>query len=397
MARAFAGLLVFIAVAAAGCLASSDSYHAALLKSRRDMEKAGYDCISNVGVRERRVDASSVNPFTVKAGDVLDFGRASQSIEDLWAARGWGEPEQAESIAFLEDGTMCVRKKGASTSDPALGGRKLFLHSVDVPETQSPGGSRTGAPRLLKQELSFEPELPIPEGVDEVRVPGDKSLEPPFSLVGNVGETCTGILVGPCHYLTAAHCVFDHKTFQVIGNTGFNPGRNGVESLFPLGRFQALRVFPSKNWTMRGDRKYDAAIVQVQGRPGDEIGSIDFGAEGLPAVVGLNIAGYPGDKPLAQMWADFCDGVELNFGTGKKEFVFHDCNATKGNSGSPMWTYTPADGNRQVAAVFTSSTIQFLEDEDPPRFAAVQTSTFLEGDILKELQESLAGAECSDP
>ena len=124
--------------------------------------------------------------------------------------------------------------------------------------------------------------------------------------------------------------------------------------------------------------------------------TVEFGADGLPDVVALNIAGFPGSKPLGQMWFDYCTDVELPFGSDKPEFVFHNCTTTNGNSGSPMWTYTPADGSRRIAAVHTSQTIQVIR-EDPLTFDVLASATFLTGDLLEELQNAIDEMECSTP
>ena len=268
-------LVALVALAEVGCLADSDSVEGAMRKCREDMENAGYKCVGSVGVEERPFDFASANALVAPRKGGIEFTKISRAVENLWTKSGWGRPEDAEAISFLEDGTMCIRWKNSTTAkQPTTSGlgRRLFRHSVGMPEPRNAGGSRLGNARRLSQDFEFAPELQIPDGEEQIRVPPGRSLEAPFSMVGNVGEGCTGILVGPCHYLTAAHCVFDHELFQVIGNTGFNPGRNGIESLFPLGRYQAVRVFPTKQWTLNGDSESDAAIVQVQGRPGDDIG-----------------------------------------------------------------------------------------------------------------------------
>lgn len=118
-----------------------------------------------------------------------------------------------------------------------------------------------------------------------------------------------------------------------------------------------------------------------------------MGAEGLPRLVNLNIAGYPGDQELGEMWYDFCRNVDLPFGTGSRSMVVHSCRTAPGSSGSPMWTYTPEDGRRKIAAVHTSQIVRVN------LFTATQTNgplaaVFLEGDLLQEMRDAIVDMPC---
>ena len=132
-------------------------------------------------------------------------------------------------------------------------------------------------------EFGEEPGLPSTAG-GRVRVPINKSADFPFRTIGNVNSFCSATLVGPCHYLTNGHCVFTPLGRRAEPGDGFNPGgkydprvnfnpgRNGAVLREPLGRFQPLQVYPSIQWALFANSTADAAIVQVEGRPGDELG-----------------------------------------------------------------------------------------------------------------------------
>lgn len=398
-------LVAFACLAVVGCRADSDDHGAALQKCMKDMEEDGYECIGSVGIETR-----SVHDLMLDDGELTSCEAKSAKVSQLFEASGWGRPEDMDSITFLEDGTLCVRRKGAAAaqdsdamtnqegqkaSTSGVGGRRLSRHSVALPESRADSNAHTTSLRGLRQRSSsFDAELTIPFFQDQVRVGASVSTELPFSRIGQVGLGCSGALVGPCHYLTAGHCVFDPESFQVRNQLEFSPGRNGRESLFPLGRYQALRINPSDRWIRGGDPRYDAAIVQVSGRPGDEIGVLPMGAEGLPANVDLNIAGYPGDKDLGQMWYDFCPNVNLPFNAARRTMVFHSCQTTPGSSGSAMWTYSPEDGSRRIVAVHTSQIIRSNPFSPFPSFDFQPAGVFMEGDLLREMQAAIADMRC---
>lgn len=394
-------------IALMGSRADPDDHSTALQKCVKDMKEEGYECIGSVGVEQ-----GSVHDLMLDDGELTNFESKSQKVEQLWHAAGWGRLDEIDSITFLEDGTLCVRRKGASMAQGAetddmtrpegqeestsrTGGRRLSRRSMAVPETSSTSASgKTSLRGLRQRSSSFDSEIRIPFLQNQVRVGAGESTDVPFSRVGQVGLGCSGALVGPCHYLTAGHCVFDPQSFQVRGDLDFSPGRNGRESLFPLGRFRALRINPSERWVRGADPRYDAAIVQVSGRPGDEIGTLQMGATGLPEVVDLNIAGYPGDKDLGQMWFDFCPNVNLPFDSATRTMVFHSCQTTPGSSGSAMWTYSPQDGSRRVVAVHTSQIIRGNPFFPLPSFDFQPAGVFMEGELLREMQSAIAEMRC---
>eukprot|EP00803_Ostreobium_quekettii_P001549 evm.model.scf_118.9 EVM.evm.TU.scf_118.9 scf_118:143073-143456(-) len=124
---------------------------------------------------------------------------------------------------------------------------------------------------------------------------------------------------------------------------------------------------------------------------------MNFSAEGLPSNVLLNIAGYPGDKPIGEMWFDSCDASFPDSEQSEFEefegLVGHDCETAPGNSGSGMWTYSPEDGSRVIAAIHTARFVGFnfnffIEAVDEPK------GVHLAGDLLRELQSVMDDMEC---
>lgn len=416
MASRTASLVVVLLLAVAGCSSEDDSHMSALHRCQHSLERKGYTCIGMVDIDPTPGDEYASKPVTPGKSSFV-----TRQVDSIWEARGWGRPDDADKISILEDGTLCVkwvnataekieapREEATKKTSPETGrrlarampgNRKSLGSAVDASRRlnflgglfgQEPTPSPSGA---TADDGRFTQELPIPAGVEQIRVPIDQSTKAPFSMVGQVGLGCSGTLVGPCHYLTAGHCVFDPATSQVRTGLDFNPGRNGVDSLFPLGRFQAVQIQPARGWFTSEDPASDMAIVQVQGRPGDTLGTMEMGADGLPDLVALNIAGYPGDQDLGEMWYDYCPGARLPFNSRTRSMVNHECTTTNGNSGSGMWTLTP-DGKRTIAAVHTSQRISASFDGGFISIDAQPGGSFVYGTLLEEMRAAIADMEC---
>ncbi|CAD7701077.1 unnamed protein product [Ostreobium quekettii] len=358
-----------------------------------------------------------------------------EEMRDAWLARAGALRDEAggSAVTILADGTMCVRRgRGAPEAGTARSGAgrkgdrrksapKDWALRRRLAASRGPGGllgfdadpgvgevdaadgvvdpvsavnggdglvNGVGRRRVMQGGGAFgeEPGLPATSR-GRVRVPADSSVEEPFAWIGQVGRFCSGALVGPCHYLTAGHCVWDPDGLQVSSGANFNPGRNGEEQRQPLGQFQALQIYPSIKWTLFNNYTSDVAIVHVQGTPGEDAKFFGFGADGLPSDLQLNSAGYPGDEGEGEMWFDFCDAVS---GGG---FVNHTCEIASGSSGSAMWTYSPDGGERNIVAVVSA----ILSGLSEGRIARKPVSIYLEGSLLRDMKAVIEDMECVTP
>lgn len=172
-------------------------------------------------------------------------------------------------------------------------------------------------------------------------------------LVENVDKPLgiLGTLVGPCHVLTAAHCLYDPKKHTWMKERGFTPGRTGSGAWAPHGRAEIRSMNVMIGWQILSNYSADIGLAVLDRRIGDETGTLDFGPGISEAPVSLNMAGYPDDKGNGEMWYDFCYGSQYEYNIG--DVVHHKCTPDNGNSGSPLWVYKKWGKARQIQGVHT--------------------------------------------
>lgn len=194
----------------------------------------------------------------------------------------------------------------------------------------------------------FDAELDL-NGEDRIKV---QNLGYPFDIIGMFDNGCSGALVGPYHVLTAGHCVLSPNGSTWFYDLGFTPSRNGEEQWSPKGRAEYIRSHVLTEWQDNTDFTADIAMVVLDKPIGQWYGFLDYGFGKDDDMVGLNMAGYPTDKPSGEMWYDYCDGTPVHY---DQKVVYHKCTSRNGNSGSPLWVYRKSDGFRQIRAVHTGA------------------------------------------
>lgn len=190
------------------------------------------------------------------------------------------------------------------------------------------------------------------------------SQEFPECAIARVSTGCTAFFIGPYHALTAAHCVNNFR-YGWRGKIKMWRERNchneGIRSV-------CSRVFAVLGHTHLKMYEYDYALVEMD-RNHDPapcwfgIGYINPWE--YPSDIDLEVLGYPYDKrwytgqpecSYEAMWHASC-----NVSYSIRQHLLQWCDATSGNSGSPV--YSDTDGNKIVYGIHAQSVGNYVYND----------------------------------
>jgi len=174
------------------------------------------------------------------------------------------------------------------------------------------------------------------------RQPVENVASWPYSIHGQLEtETREGIfggsgtMVGPHHFLTAAHCVYDPQRMRGWARSlTVRPSLNDRSATF--GAVKATKVYLHQGWIESGGEssKNDVALIILERSIGNETGwagllALDDDTLGSEKV---HVTGYPGDKGFKTMWT-----MEEQFDHVGDELLSYRIDTSGGQSGGAIW------------------------------------------------------------
>jgi len=229
----------------------------------------------------------------------------------------------ASGVAYSSGGFQCYREGATCSTQP---------RNPQKPRTQA--------------VLSYD-DAPIPERVLKKVVPGkdgrvriQDTTEWPHSIHAHLGMKIhgdtymgSGVMVGPHHLLTCAHCVYKFDEGAFFEQISVYPALNDATA--PFNKVKATRAYMFKAYQDQGDARFDMALLLLNQSIGDYTGwgGLLSTADGDLFQETVSITGYPGDKGGGkQMWS-----MSHKIKTVKPEAFDYEIDTYGGQSGSPIW------------------------------------------------------------
>jgi len=156
----------------------------------------------------------------------------------------------------------------------------------------------------------------------------------------------TGFFIGDRVLATAGHCVYLHNQGGWAKRIEVIPACNG--SVRPFRSAFATTFKSTAGWTQNKlpAADYGAIILPANAFPGQRLGHFGFKAfdnQSLLATPAV-LAGYPGDKPFAELW-----GTRRKIKSVTTENLIYELDSVGGQSGAPV--YIKSAGKRWVVGI----------------------------------------------
>lgn len=156
----------------------------------------------------------------------------------------------------------------------------------------------------------------------------------------------SGFLIGPRAVATAGHCVYMHNQGGWATKVEVIPGCNGATR--PFGQVESRSFRSVTGWVQnrKPESDYGCIVLPSGAFAGKGLGTFGFAAFNAPTLLAQSavVAGFPGDKPFAEMW-----GMARRIKTVTEKTLIYDIDTVGGQSGCPA--YIKRNGHRYVVGI----------------------------------------------
>lgn len=180
----------------------------------------------------------------------------------------------------------------------------------------------------------------------------------------------TGFLIGPRAVATAGHCVYLHDQGGWAQSIEVIPGADG--SAKPFGSVNSVSLRSVSGWVKERQPTFDyGCVILPRGAfSGKGIGQFGFASFANGVLLSRNavVAGYPGDKPFAELWGD---SKRIKAASARR--LIYTTDTFGGQSGAPV--YVKRNGTRYVVGIhnYGSSRANFATRITPAVFHNLKT------------------------
>jgi V8-like Glu-specific endopeptidase len=156
----------------------------------------------------------------------------------------------------------------------------------------------------------------------------------------------TGFLIGRRTVATAGHCVYLHNQGGWARSVEVIPGANDMQRPFGATTSSSLRSVAGWVSQRRPECDYGCVVLPPGSFNNHNLGSFGFAAFSAPelSAQAAVMAGYPGDKPFAQLW-----GMARKIKRVTPTTLVYDIDSMGGQSGAPV--YIKRNGMRYVVGI----------------------------------------------